>query len=131
MSAIPGIAGFYTSTQVPFSERQPNGRMLHGFADREAFDRVMAGYACGQCLAIYTMYFAVCPLCGTKRDVQLDVKAAPQDWQAYFDEHNFGSGATETRTMEDVLRDLHDPANVEQVPLKGLMPSKRGRGRPR
>lgn len=129
MSAIPSVVGFFTADEVPYSERK-DGRWLNGFASTEAFKRVQAGYACGNCLAKFSMYMAVCPLCGLRRDVSADVEATPQDWQAFYDQHNYGSGATETRTMEDVLRDLHTSPDVEQIKMSKLKPSKHGRGRP-
>ena len=130
MADLALITGFFTADEVPMNDRV-NGQWLNGFASTEAFKRVQAGYACGQCLAKFAMYMAKCPLCGVERDVAADVKATPGLWQSHWDDHNYGSEATVPRTEHEFLHDLHNDPNVEQIKLSKLMPSKHGRGKPR
>ena len=130
MTELALVTGFFTADEVPMSDRV-NGQWLNGFASTEAFKRVQAGYACGQCLAKFAMYMAKCPLCGVERDVAADVKANPAGWQEHWTEHHYGSGATVPRTETDFLRDIHNDPSIEQIPLSKLGPVKHGRGRPK
>jgi hypothetical protein len=125
----PTVTGFMTPM---FVDKARGGRTgyVNAFADPADIERIAAGYACGNCCATFSIYHATCPVCGTTRDVNLDVKKAPADWQAYWDEHNYGSGTTETNTMEDALKAIAESPDVEHIPVQKLSPSKFGRGRP-
>ncbi len=132
---FPGVTGFFTSDEVPLSERQ-DGRWLNGFTSRAAFARVQAGYACGNCLAKFEMYMAVCPICKMARDVAADLRPDPDNWNAYWGDHLNGTGdgkggATQTRTADEAIAAIFADPDIEQVPLKKLAPPKFGRGRPK
>jgi hypothetical protein len=110
---------------------EQGGGYLNAFADPEDIARIAAGYACGNCCAIFSMYTPTCPVCHTTRDVNLDIKGSPADWQAYWDQHNYGSGTTETNTIDDALKAISENPNVEQIPVSKMLPPKWGRGRPK
>jgi hypothetical protein len=103
----------------------------HTFDDPEAFEKVRQGYACASCLAEFHHYMPVCPLCGNERDVAQDLRETPKMWQEHYDEANSPGERTETVPMHETIQQLLASKEVEQIPLKGLRPSKRGRGRPR
>ncbi len=133
-SYLSMVEGFFTADEVPFNERQ-DGRWLNGFSSSEAFRRVQAGYGCGNCLAKFSCYMPVCPVCGLQRDVAADLRGDPDGWRAYYADHVNGTGdgqggATRTRTATEFIHDVMGDPNVEQVPVKKLGPSKFGRGRP-
>ncbi len=112
------------------------GGWLNAFADPDDIARIAAGYGCGNCCAKFSMYMAVCPVCHTSRDVNLDMKGAPEDWQQYWDQHNYGTGdgmggATVTNTIDDALKAISENPNVEQIPVSKMLPPKWGRGRPK
>lgn len=92
------------------------------------FEKVRQGYACARCLAEFFHYMAVCPVCGLERDIAADIRAAPQPWLDRDKELAKPTHKTRVATAEDALAHLALPANAEQIPLKGLRPSKWGRG---
>jgi len=99
----------------------------HTFSNREDFDKVRLGYACAVCLCEFTCYMPVCPLCGNERDVHADMKETPADIQAYWDEANSPGEKTVARPMHEAIEELvRGSADVEQIPLKKLRPSKWG-----
>ena len=74
-----------------FSEevRGPDGRLRHNHGlTREAFDEVVQGYACGECLARFTVPLAVCPLCGISTLETRAVQDTPPLWQQHLDERH-------------------------------------------
>lgn len=105
-------------------------RGQHTFSNPEDFEKVRLGYACAFCLAEFNTYMPVCPLCGNQRDVARDIKETPRDLQAYYDEATGPGERTETVPMHETIAQLLGSRDVEHIPLKGLRPSKRGRGRP-
>ncbi len=134
MSAIPGVIGFFTADEVPYNERR-GGQWLNGFASTEAYRRVQAGYGCGSCLAKFSVYMPKCPVCGLERDVAADLKPDPGGWQSFYTDHLYGTGdgeggPTRTRTVDEALASIAADPDVENIPLRKLMPSRHGRGRP-
>lgn len=60
----------------------PGREQRHGLT-REDFALVVAGYACGRCLAYFDTYMPVCPSCFHHRDVHADVVRA-HDWEQHL-----------------------------------------------
>lgn len=60
----------------------PGREQRHGL-DRESFEMVVSGFACGRCLAYFNTYTAVCPVCDHHRDVHADVVRA-HDWEQHL-----------------------------------------------
>ena len=114
----PIVKGFLTAI---YSSPQPNGRTVHGLSQAD-FDRVMSGYACGECLATFDTYMDPCPVCGLSREIGAQPQADPDNWNAFFDEHLNGSGKTETRTAHEFLRDIQGDPDVEHANLSQLRP---------
>lgn len=124
MSTIPVglIRGFLIPTYTDPRTNQ------HTFDSPADFEKVRLGYACACCLAEFTTYMPVCPLCRNERDVAADLRETPADLQAYYDEANGPGERTVARSMEETIRELIGSGEVEQVPLRGLRPSRFGRG---
>jgi hypothetical protein len=97
----------------------------HTFANQADFDKVRLGYACAFCLAEFTCYMAVCPLCHNDRDVARDMQETPADLQAHYDEANAPGEKTEARSMADAIAELMGDTDVEHVPLRKLRKSRR------
>lgn len=125
---MPELPAGYSAVKgflVPVFRDELTG--MNGLA-RPDFDKVRAGYACADCLAEFTHYLPKCPICGLERDVAKDIAAPREDWDAHLRERERRDApATVARSADDALRDLFNPANVEQIPLSKLKP-KRGRG---
>jgi hypothetical protein len=114
----PLVVGFLTAI---YSSPQPNGRTVHGLSQAD-FDRVMSGYACGECLAMFDTYMDPCPVCGLSREIGGRVDEDPDQWQAFYDEHLNGTDKNTPRTSLEFLRDIqHDP-DVEHAKLSQLRP---------
>lgn len=55
------------------------GQWQHGY-DKETFQKIVAGYACGQCGEDYNgVYLAKCPVCGFQN---LGGGDAPPEWRS-------------------------------------------------
>jgi hypothetical protein len=104
-----------------YSAVQPNGRTVNGYS-REDFDRVMAGYACGDCNAAFATYQDVCPVCGLSREIGARPQDDPDNWNAFLEEHLNGSGKTRTRTPEEFLRDVSADPDVDQTTISSIRP---------
>lgn len=125
------VKGFLTPI---FTEIAPDGRRLNGL-DAESFERVRAGFACPECLAMFSGYTITCPICKHERDVAADVQQAPDLWNEHLREREEPwIGAKDKprpfNPLEAIAAIAHD-TEVDQVSLKKLMPSKHGRGRPK
>ncbi len=97
----------------------------------EDYDRVMAGYACGDCCAVFDTHMGdFCPVCGLSRELGQKPEADPDNWNAFLDEHLNGSGTTQTRTPQEFIRDVMGDQDIEQARLSQLRPgsAKRRKG---
>ena len=112
----PLVIGFLSPI---YSKLQENGRHVHGLT-KDDFDRVMAGFSCGECLACFDTYQETCPVCGLSRELGARWQDDPDGWNAYHDEHLNGSGKTETRDVHSFLADLHKDKDVDHVDLSRL-----------
>jgi hypothetical protein len=114
--------GFLTSE---YTDERTN---THTFSSVEDFEKVRLGYACAACLAEFTTYVPVCPLCGNERDVLADLAETPADVQAYWDEATGPSpGKTVPRPMHEVIEEIvAGGADMDHIPIKGLKPSRWG-----
>lgn len=108
---------------VPYYTDSATGK--HTFDNPEDFEKVRLGYACAFCLAEFTHYMAVCPLCGNERDVSRDMGETPADLQQYYDAANGPGEKTVARTMPEAIRALMGDSDVEHVPLSQLKPRRR------
>lgn len=123
---LPTVTGFLTP--IMFEKNHEQGGYTNAFSELD-ISRIVAGYACGNCCAVFSTFTDVCPICHTTRADQLGVGPAPADWQAFYDEHNYGSGTTQTNTIDDALKAIHESPDVEQIPMSKLKPPRFGRGR--
>ena len=114
----PLVTGFLNPI---YSARQPNGRHVHGLTPDD-YDRVMSGYACGECCACFNTYMDVCPVCGFNREIAAQTQADPDQWNAYLEEHLNGSGRTQTRTAAEFIRDVGGDPDIEQANLSSIRP---------
>jgi len=99
----------------------------HTFANPADFEKVRLGYACAFCLAEFTCYLAVCPVCGNARDVSRDMAETPADLQSYYDEATGPGERTVARPMHETIAELVRDSDVEHIELSKLRPSRRGR----
>ena len=114
------LAGWITPV---FRREDPaTGKVLNGLS-QEDFDRVCQGYACPECLAIFTTYLATCPVCRWERNVQNDVEAAPEYWKQHLADRESGyappirrGGLDMDRVIEEIMRD----GSVEHIPMSKL-----------
>jgi hypothetical protein len=126
MTEIP--AGLIKGFLIPEYTDERTG--MHTFSDPAAFDKVRLGYACANCLAEFATYMPVCPLCGNERDVHADLRETPAEIQAYWDEANGPGEKTVARPMHETIAEIvAGQADMEQIPLKKLRPSRWGAGR--
>ncbi len=110
-----------------------NGPVRNGISDPKLLDRIAAGYACAQCLALFTMYVVRCPVCGLERNVAADIEAkAPALWQAHLDEREKGYEKTVPGTIDDIGERIK-AGEMEDIPLSKLHynPQRRKAGRPK
>jgi hypothetical protein len=70
------ITGFLNAE---FSEPMPGGKWKHGLTT-QGYEMVLAGYACGHCLAMFDRFTLVCPACQTWHDVGAAPQETPQHW---------------------------------------------------
>lgn len=90
VAALDAVRGFLKPRYV---DEMPDGRRV---AELHAHDlqRVIDGYACGECLAFFDQRFEKCPACGHKLDPNTDVV----DWQPDYWK------PSPSRTSEEILR---------------------------
>lgn len=118
-AAYTGIKGFL----VPVFTDEMTG--MNGLA-RADFDKVRLGYACADCLAEFSTYRTVCPICGLERDVAKDIAAPREDWDAHLRERErTDAPATRARTPDEAIRALLGDRDVEHIPLSKLKPRRR------
>lgn len=110
-----------------FRDRDPHtGRVRNGLGPAD-FNRVVAGYACPDCLAKYITYLATCPVCGYTRDISKDVEAPPDLWVDHLADRNAGRGAPAPAPSIDKLVDeIMADKDIEKTTLKKLKPSRWG-----
>lgn len=111
----PLIVGWHTPI---FTELQGN-RHVHAL-NREAFDEVMAGYCCGECLARFNTYQQICPVCGLDREQSSRFDPQPEGWQDYWNEHLYGGVTGRPNTAEDMLRRVAADKDIDQAKLSSL-----------
>jgi len=74
------VIGFLTPIFVDRNLR--TGETVMNGLDEEGFAKVMAGYACANCLAEFASFTVTCPVCGETRDLTDDVPETPELWLA-------------------------------------------------
>lgn len=121
------ITGFLTPV---YSEeiRLPDGSIRHNHGlTRADFDRVMTGYACGECLATTDTYTETCPACGLARQDVANAQQTPELWQQAFNERNNDTTPYATpRSFDDFMADVLSDGDVERIQLSDLRPSRPG-----
>ena len=111
-----------------FTETLPDGRTLNGLTE-EGFNMVVAGYACGECLAYFSTFKLICPVCKKMRDPG-EIRSAPQLWVDHLAERYSDEPFVKPEvSIEAALKRVSNDPDVEQIPLAKLRPSKHGRGR--
>jgi len=90
-------------------------RRLNGLGPKD-FARVMAGYGCPECLAIFNTYLPVCPACQFRRDIQADVQNTPQHWLDHMDDLKGEAQGTPV-SIDDFLREVAADKDIEQIKL--------------
>ena len=116
---------------IPIFQREDpaTGRMLNGLS-RDDYQRVVAGYACPDCLARYKTYMATCPVCGWQRNINQDIQDAPGYWTQHLQDRadpDYGLRLPTQDAIEQALKDIHADKDVEQIPLSKLMPRRRAK----
>lgn len=112
----PLVRGFLTPI---YSELQPNGRHIHAF-DRPSYEKVMAGYACGECCAEFDTFMDFCPVCGLSREQSSKRDVMPEGWQDFYNEHLYGGVTGRANTPDEFLRTMAADKDVDQAKLSSL-----------
>ena len=98
-----------------FSEKLPDGTTLNGVTDRE-MQMIAEGYACGECMAIFSHYTVTCPVCGLSRDVTADVQSAPQLWLDHLaDRAREDAPATRSLSFDEAMGGAMKNADVTEL----------------
>jgi len=101
------------------------GEVILNGLDQEGFDKVVAGYACGNCLAEFDTYTITCPACGEQRDTSEDLPKTPELWLDAMRDRE--TPPPPTRRIEDVSKLIYGRAQQDdQVKLDSLKPTRRG-----
>jgi len=105
----------------------PGGGRLNGLTEPD-FERVRAGYACAECLAVFDTYTVTCPVCGLARDLGRDIADAPSLWVQHINERNQDEPSPR-RTIDPAaeIARLGAHPDVEQIQLDKLTPKRRPR----
>ena len=128
MDRKQAIASQVKGFLVPeFTMDFPDGRRLNGLTEAD-FERVRAGYACAECLAVFDTYTIACPVCGLRRDLQRDIADAPALWTQHINERNQDEPTARTvRSPEEAILMAGRDPEVEQIDLHKLTPKRRPR----
>jgi hypothetical protein len=118
------VSGFL----VPeFTELLPDGSTLNGLT-KEGFDMVIAGYACGQCLATFKEFTLQCPICR-----QMHTTFAPdppQMWLDYLAERNAPVPVEKPEVVNPfAIGQPLDKNEIETIPISKLRDSRKRRGK--
>ena len=108
-----------------FQSRDEGGRTLNGLC-AEDFAKVCAGYACSDCLAVFDTYTVTCPVCGTTRDVDADIREAPPLWLQHLRERDLDEPADKPPVVNPFAGGTVLP-EMETIPLAKLRKRKWGR----
>jgi hypothetical protein len=108
-----------------FTETLRDGRTLNGLTS-EGFKMVMAGYACGECLAMFDRYTLVCPVCGSWHNPE-QVVPAPQLWLDHLAERYADEPYEKPAVVNpfDAIQQVMENPEVEKIPLQKLREKKR------
>jgi hypothetical protein len=139
--AYTDVKGFLCSSMVGLD---PQGRTVNAFERIEDFNKVRAGYACGNCCAEFTRFLLECPVCHQPTDVHGQWVRTPEEWQAYVDQRGaaIGTAGPDGRPLGELPlqeRGVRSPEEFfravgqtqETVRLSQLKPARWGRGRPK
>lgn len=113
---LNSIAGFLIPV---FSEDPiPGRRPRHGLTPAD-YHKVMAGYACPDCLADFGgVYRAVCPVCRFRRDIDADIAfAAPALWADALKERAEEAQPAETVPVDEFIRSVMNDPDIDQMKL--------------
>lgn len=124
MMMLKHIVGFLTPV---YSEHLENGRTMHAFADRDDFQRIQDGYACGDCLSAFDTYMEVCPACGLARRDAARVDKTPEEWDQFHQEHLHGGVTGRANTADEAFRRVAADRDIDQAKLSSLRPNSAAR----
>lgn len=118
--ALSRITGFLIAE---FEDVMPNGKKRYGLT-KQGYEMVLAGYACGGCLAIFDRFTLLCPACGTWHDVGSQPQETPQHWVDHIEEryadipHEKPAVVNPFLSGDDsVMQQIRSDPTVEQVDL--------------
>jgi hypothetical protein len=114
---VEAINKYVVGWMVPiyWQEDPITKKRLNGLGPKD-FARVMDGYGCPECLAIFNTYLPVCVVCGFRRDIQADVQNAPQHWVDHLNDRQ-GEPVGKPVDIDDFLREVAADKDVEQIKL--------------
>jgi hypothetical protein len=113
---LNSIAGFLIPV---FSEDPiPGRRPRHGLAPAD-YHKVMAGYACPECLADFGgVYRLVCPVCRFQRDVDADIAYDPPAlWTDALRERQEEEQPAGTVSVDEFIHSVMNDPDIDQMKL--------------
>jgi hypothetical protein len=106
-----------------FSEIAENGGQRNLLSEQD-FDKVVAGYACSECLAEFVTYMVKCPVCAHRRNPNHDIEhAAPQMWKDHLrDRAEIEAGEKRAprvvpEGIDGFIRSVREDPDIEQIRL--------------
>lgn len=113
-----------------FTRQLENGTRLNGLT-AGGIAMIRAGYACGECLAMFDRYTVKCPVCGLTRDVAADLIDPPQLWLDHLsDRYNDDAPATPPIVPHKAIEAALSGDQMEEtIPVHKLVPSKKKKAR--
>jgi hypothetical protein len=126
LSRIEGVIGFLTPLAQDSDER---GRVINIFGSADDVRRIEAGYACGNCCAIFDRFRLDCPLCLRPTHVTRQRLDPSPEIAAYYRDHVDGVDELDgrRRSADEALHGIAADPEIEQIPLSKLTPKHRPR----
>lgn len=120
LKELSRITGFLNAE---FEDTLPNGQKRFGLT-RQGYEMVLAGYACGGCLAMFDRFTLRCPACGVWHDIGSQPQETPQHWVDHIEERYadipYEKPAVVNPFMANdlsVIKQIRENPEIEQVDL--------------
>jgi len=97
-----------------FTETLPDGSTLNGLT-KEGFEMVIAGYACGECLATFREFTLQCPVCGRMHATY--APDPPQMWVDYLAERNAAVPVEKPPVINPLASGQKLDNEIETIPI--------------